>query len=166
MAPSPGKYCRLVLCEKIALITEMKVEGPSKSSGAKGVSKTGAKKGAGDTSFSGLIEDTPELESAKSTAGTMSIQGIDALLSLQEADDGTSPEARRKAKERGNALLDQLDKLRVGLLVGEVPIMALDNLSRMIENHRDTIADPQLTEILNEIDLRVQVELAKFSQRS
>ncbi len=142
----------------------MKVEGPSKSSSAKGVSKTGAKPGAGGSSFSGMIEDTADIAEAKPAAGSMSIQGIDALLSLQQADDGTSPEARRRAKERGNALLDQLDKIRIGLLTGSISPVTLENLSRMIDSHRETIGDPQLADIISEIDLRVQVELAKFNR--
>ncbi len=142
----------------------MKVEGPSKSSSAKGVSKTGAKPGAGGSSFSGMIEDTADVAEAKPAAGSMSIQGIDALLSLQQADDGTSPEARRRAKERGNALLDQLDKIRIGLLTGSISPVTLENLSRMIDSHRETIGDPALADIIADIDLRVQVELAKFNR--
>lgn len=143
----------------------MKVEGPGKSSGTKGVSKTGANKSAGGASFSGFIEDTPEIESARPSSGTMSIQGIDALLSLQAAEDGTSPEAKRRVRERGTALLDQLDKLRVGLLMGDISPLMLDSLERMISQHRENITDPKLQEVLDEIELRVQVELAKFAMR-
>lgn len=146
-------------------MTAMKIEGPNKTSGTKGVSKTGAKKGASGTDFSGLVDTSEETEAAKPASGVMSIQGIDALLSLQEVEDGTSGEARRRARERGDALLDQLDKLRLGLLTGSISPLMLDQLERMVSSHRDKIIDPQLVEILDDIDLRVQVELAKFALR-
>src|SRR5690348_363935 len=71
----------------------MKVEGPGKSQGTKGVSKTGAKKATGDSSFSGLIDDSDEVEGQKSVSGVMNVGQLDALLSLQESGGGTSEEA-------------------------------------------------------------------------
>lgn len=141
----------------------MKVEGPNKSSGTKGVSKTGPKK-SGDSSFSGMIDETPAAEARAGVGGVMSIGQLDALLSLQEAGDGTSEEATKRAKKRGIELLDQLDKLKVGLLTGEVPVADLNRLATTLNTHRDKVIDPNLAAVLDEIDLRVQVELAKLGR--
>lgn len=143
----------------------MKVDGPNKTSGTKGVSKTGAKKATGDTSFSGMVDDTDEAAGQKPVSGAMSVGQLDALLSLQEMGDSTSEESAKKAKHRANLLLDHLDQVRVGLLTGGVPRAALQQLTTLINQHRDKVQDPRLAEILDEIDLRAQVELAKHAQR-
>ncbi len=142
----------------------MKIEGPGKSSGTKGVSKTGAKKSSGDASFSGLVDDTEETAGQKPVSGVMSVGQLDALLSLQESTDSASEEAMKKAKQRASLLLDHLDQVRIGILTGGIPIAALQQLTRIVGQHRDKIMDPKLAEILDEVDLRVQVELAKHSQ--
>ena len=59
-------------------------------------------------------------------------------------------------------MLDQLDKVKVGLLTGELPRSTLQQLAQTIATHRDQTLDPKLAEILDEIDLRAQVELAKL----
>lgn len=143
----------------------MKVDGPGKSSGTKGVSKTGAKKGAGDTSFSGLVDDTGEAAGQKPVSGAMSVGHLDALLSLQEAGDGMGAEAKKLAKLRAEALLDQLEQVRIGILTGGIPVAALQHLTNILGQHREKIMDPGLAEILDDIDLRAQVELAKHQRR-
>jgi hypothetical protein len=160
MEPCGGKYCRLVSGMKTAYTENMKVEGPSKPSGIKGASKTGAKKGAGGASFGSLIDETPGAGGTSSAGGVMGVSSIEALLSLQEAGDGTHG-GNKRAKERASALLDELDKLRIGLLTGEIPESALNRLSHTLKIQRDNVMDPLMNEILDEIDLRVQVELAK-----
>lgn len=144
----------------------MKIEGPGKTSGPKGVSKTGAKKGAGDTSFSGLIEESGGAEATAAPSGVMSIQGVDALLSLQDVGDGTQGGGNKKARMRGEVLLDQLDKIRMGLLSGGIPVSTLQQLKHAVNSQRGEVMDPRLNEVLDEIDLRVQVELAKFEQNT
>lgn len=140
----------------------MKIDGPGKTSGTKGVSKTGAKKGAGDASFSGMIDGAGDVASPAAASGVMSIQGIDALLSLQEAGDGTHGGGNKKARMRAEVLLDQLDKVRMGLLSGGIPVSTLQQLKNALHSQRAEVMDPGLNEVLDEIDLRVQVELAKF----
>lgn len=142
----------------------MKVDGPGKSSGTKGVSRTGGKKATGDASFSGMVDDAEETAGKKGVSGVMNVSQLDALLSLQETGGGDSEEARKRAKQRANLLLDHLDQIRVGILTGGVPVVALQQLTRLMGQHREKIMDPRLAEVLDEIDLRVQVELAKHSQ--
>jgi hypothetical protein len=142
----------------------MKIEGPKKSSPTKGASKTGAAKSTGDASFSGMIDDTEEASTQKPVSGVMQIGQLDALLSIQEAADGTSEEAGKRGRQRASALLDQLDQLRIGLLSGGIPVGTLNQLSRTIATHRDKVIDPKLAELLDDIDLRVQVELAKLGR--
>jgi hypothetical protein len=137
----------------------MKVEGPGKTSGPRAASKAGAKK-TGDGAFSSLIGESETAEPASAVTGPSAIARLDALLALQEAGDGASGPARR-AKKRGEALLDQLDQVRVGLLSGGIPRTALQQMAQMVNARRESVMDPVLAALLDDIDLRVQVELAK-----
>jgi hypothetical protein len=94
----------------------------------------------------------------------MSRGSLDALLSLQVAGDGTSEEATRKAKHRASLLLAKLEHIRLGILAGGIPKSSLQQLSTMVSQHRAEVMDPVLGEILDEIDLRAQVELAKHDR--
>ena len=142
----------------------MRIDGTSNSSGVRSTSKTDKKKKSGDTAFEGLVEDTAGTEEKKPVAGAAAINNIDALLSLQESGGGTSEEAVRKARLRAAALLDHLDQVRMGILTGGIPKSSLQQLSRTISTHRETVMDPALAQILDEIDLRAQVELAKHNR--
>ena len=139
----------------------MKIDGPNKASSPKGVSKASPKK-TGDAGFDAMIGDTEETEAQAPVGRPTAVGALDALLSLQEADSGTSEEATKKARKRASDLLDHLDQVRVGLLTGELPKSTLQQLAQTITTHRDQVVDPKLAEILDEIDLRAQVELAKL----
>ncbi len=139
----------------------MKIEGPGKASGPKGASKADQKR-TGDGAFDSMIGDTEETAAQAPVTRPTSIGALDALLSLQEAESGTSEEAAKKARKRASDLLDHLDQVKVGLLTGELPRSTLQQLAHTISLHREQALDPKLAEILDEIDLRAQVELAKL----
>jgi hypothetical protein len=88
------------------------------------------------------------------------VETLDALLSVQEIPDATDP--GRRAVRKGEDLLDRLDELRHALLVGSLPRHQLDQLARLVRGRRDKVADPRLAEVLDEIELRCRVELAKL----
>ena len=94
------------------------------------------------------------------------VQSVDALLSIQEVDDATSEEARAKAQRWAVDLLDQLDALRLRLIAGAIPRQDLERIAAMVQNHRVRTDDPQLSAILDEIELRARVELAKYDSRT
>jgi hypothetical protein len=137
----------------------MKIEGPGKTTGPKGTSKASPKK-TGDDAFGSMVDDTEETGTASSVSRPATISSLDALLAFQEVDD--SNEGAKKARRRAADLLDELDQVRVGLLTGELPKSTLQQLAQTISSHRDQVIDPKLAEILDEIDLRAQVELAKL----
>jgi len=137
----------------------MKIDGPNKTTGPKGTSKASPQK-SGDGAFDAMVGDTEETGAAASAGRPASIGALDALLAFQEVDDST--EGAKKARKRAADLLDQLDKVKIGLLTGELPKSTLQQLAQTIASHRDEIVDPKLAEILDDIDLRAQVELAKL----
>lgn len=87
--------------------------------------------------------------------------GIDAILALQAA--GGPLEGRKKAVRRGLTLLDTLEEIKADLLLGQVAPGRLDALMSTLGAYRERSL-PQLDTVLDEIELRVRVELAKFGR--
>ncbi len=87
------------------------------------------------------------------------VGGIDALVALQGVEDPT--ERRRRAVKRGRDALDVLDDLKLGLLGGTLDPAALKRLKAAAAELTDDPAMPGSIAVLAEIELRVEVELAK-----
>lgn len=113
----------------------------------------------GEKFASSLSGDAP----AAPPTAPPSLNAIDSLLSIQEMPDALAN--RRRALQRGNSLLDRLEDLRLGLLAGILPRERLDELASLARTARETVDDPRLNQVLDEIDLRVAVELAKLDGR-
>ncbi|MBV1887391.1 MAG: flagellar assembly regulator FliX [Parvibaculaceae bacterium] len=96
---------------------------------------------------------------------SVSITSLTSLLAVQGAevvDDATS--APKRAVARAEEMLDALDEIKVSLLVGDLPKGQLTKLLQLVESERGNFADSELNGVLDEIDLRAQVELAKLGQ--
>jgi hypothetical protein len=104
-------------------------------------------------------------DAPRASGGTSAPRGvgsIDALLALQGVED--VGERRRRAVRRGRSALDALDALKVGLLAGTMDVAALAKLRAAAADVGSVSGDPQLDGILAEIELRAEVELAKFER--
>ena len=112
-------------------------------------------------SFADSIGDSGEPGVATVT-GSSPLSSIDALLPLQEISD--RPDDKRRALERGEEMLDRLDDIRVGLLLGRIPRDRLKQLLELVEQRRNSFRDPRLVELLDDIELRAKVELAKLGE--
>ncbi len=137
----------------------MKVQGPGV---AKPSSKTGksGKAQAADGSFGDYV--SAETTETAATSTTQSIAQVDALLAIQGAEDPTERAARQRARSRAGNILDALDKIRMAMLNGTLTLGHMIDIADVVAAHREKIADPALTAIMDEIDLRAQVELAKM----
>jgi len=89
------------------------------------------------------------------------VAGLDAILALQSVGDPLT--ARRKAVRRGSDLLDELDAMKADLLLGRIAPGRLDALSALVGSLRER-SEPGLDAVLDEIELRVAVELAKHGR--
>ena len=105
-------------------------------------------------------------ESGGSSAvdGLSSISGVDTLLALQSVGDVNEREARKRMIRRGEDILDQLEELRHGLLIGTMSPEKLEGLAKTVRTSREDCVDPRLGAILDEIELRAEVELAKLGR--
>ena len=99
---------------------------------------------------------------ASSTGSTRALNPVDGLFALQEVPDDPLA-GHRRAIRRGSALLHRLDDLRLSLLSGQLTVSQIGELSRLVASERAQVDDPRLTTVLDEIDLRAQVELAKLA---
>lgn len=90
------------------------------------------------------------------------VMGVEALLTLQ--DVGGPLERKRRAVGRASRLLDVLEGLKIALLEGRVTGADLERLHRTIREQRAATDDPRLEGLLDEIETRAAVELAKLEQ--
>jgi hypothetical protein len=137
-----------------------KTSGPRGSAPARRSDKAGAPGGA----FARHLDETSGAAPATGGGGVSATSGIAGILSLQEVDDATS--SRKRAVRHAETLLDRLDELRHGLLMGTLSRSQLAELARLVELRRGVENDPGLSELLADIDLRVQVEIAKYDANS
>ena len=112
--------------------------------------------------FSKLLGGADEVEASGSAAagGVGSVTGLDAILALQQVNPDAS--GRQKARQRGERILGALERLRDDILIGRISAGTMQTLSAEVAQARGQVNDPKLTAVLDEIDLRAQVELAKI----
>jgi hypothetical protein len=133
----------------------MRIDGPNPirpSVKRESKSKTGA---------SGSFSDALEPESVSEAAPTIRLAGIGSLFALQEVPDPTTGR-RRAAIARGDMLLDSLGEIQMGLLEGTIDKRGLKHLGVAVRSARAGTEDPALQAVLDEIEVRAAVELAKL----
>lgn len=118
--------------------------------------------GVGRTQGGGFfVDDGAATQRAATAAPVAAASSLDALLALQAVEDPLF--ARKKALRRGNALLDTLESIKADLLLGQVSEGRLNQLMALIGQARDRNL-PGLDGVLDDIELRARVELAKFGR--
>jgi hypothetical protein len=98
---------------------------------------------------------------APAVSSVKSAPPVESVLAAQEVDDpGERP---AKARRRAEDILDQLENVRHGLLAGAFSRRELESLARLVRIGRLQVDEPRLAEILDQIELRAEIELAKYS---
>lgn len=100
---------------------------------------------------------------ASATSAATNVADVSALMALQGVE--TITERRRRAIRRGGGLLDRLDELKLALLSGDGGEATLERLARGLREDRPEEREAGLSELLDQIDLRASVELAKAEMR-
>ena len=124
---------------------------------------SGIKKSYSGESFADYLKtgSTSQTDNLQHTAAMTS---ADAIFAAQMVNDEEERQKRNKLFKKGNELLDSLEDIRQSLLVGEIDKDKLINISRMVKQKDIETNDPKLQEIIQEIELRVEVELAKLTR--
>jgi hypothetical protein len=136
----------------------MRISGPNANQAVAGAA-------AGRRSASGTFT-LSEGEGSRATGGAVALRtvgGIDALIALQGLEDPT--ERRRQALKRGRLALDALEELKIGLLGGTLSQSTLNKLQGAAGALKGSSGDAGLDNVLGEIELRVEVEIAKMTPR-
>ena len=136
----------------------MKIQGPDKTKNTASTKKT-AKTAGGN--FGVLLKEGGE-EETSATATAHSITKVEALLVAQTSDDPAEQQAKERMFNRADRLLDELDTIRLSMLTGSMTVGHMIDLADIVASHKEGVQDPELFAILEEIDLRAQVEIAKM----
>lgn len=115
---------------------------------------------AGGPSFASLLKGADKPAGQVAQAAPMA--ALDAMLTIQAVDDQAGRQNRQRAFRRGSTLLEKLDEIRHGLLEGQMPASRLQALAQALRTEKMGIEDPKLAELVAEIELRCEVELAKL----
>lgn len=119
---------------------------------------SGASAGTADFAQQVGLMSRPEAEKATELAKA----SLTAILGEQEIDsDAGSP--RAAAGRYGSDLLDGLTELRMDVLEGRVSALRLASLAHALRKDRPCCGDVCVDDILDAIELRVEVEIAKLT---
>ena len=134
----------------------MKVDQTRRNSLA-GVKRSSGSRGVASSDFDSLLISEQKIDAV---AATNRISSVDAVVGLQEITGDNTDE--RGAKNRANLILDKLEDIRMGLLLGQIPKTNLEELSKILILTRENSIDSNLLEIIEDIELRAKIELAKL----
>jgi hypothetical protein len=136
----------------------MRINGPN------GATFGSSASGARRTSSGGftLDEMTTATETRAATA-PRAAAGIDALLALQGIEEDPT-QRRRRSVARGKSALDLLDDLKIGMLSGTLDPAMVNRLRGAATDLKMGSGDAGLDQVLSEIELRVEVEIAKAAR--
>src|SRR3954469_11795775 len=108
------------------------------------------------------LPDMAATPDTRSVSAPKAAGSIDALLAMQGIEDAA--ERRKRSVARGRGALDVLDDLKIRLLSGNFDASTVSRLRDAAASLKSTSGDPGLDAVLCEIELRVEVELAKAGQ--
>ena len=138
----------------------MKVGGTGGVGSAGGTGKSRGASGEGFQIAQPATAPGPTQVSRASAAG--GVMSVDAILALQEVAGPL--ERRRRAVGRADKILDVLEDVKIGLLSGELSMDDLERLRRAVRDERLGTDDKHLEDVLNEIETRAAVEIAKLER--
>ncbi|MGB0683135.1 MAG: flagellar assembly protein FliX [Magnetovibrionaceae bacterium] len=142
----------------------MKVSGPG---GAKGVGPARGKEKSASSpngAFARELEGAAEAAAAPGFVENQAVTPVEALIALQGVGDATDGRSKGLVIDYGERLLDRLETVRMGLLDGSIPKEQLQDLAQSLRADRKRSDDEKLNEIIEEIELRAEVELAKLTR--
>jgi hypothetical protein len=138
----------------------MRILGPNSSAVVTGSSAP--RRASAASGFAVATEESAQ-QAAAAPAALRTIGGIDALIALQGQDDPMA--RRRRAVHRGRTALDSLDQLKLEVLAGTLSPSTLMRLKSVTADLRDGSGDVNLDTVLAEIELRLEVEIAKMTPK-
>ncbi len=122
------------------------------------------KSAGGDGAFADALKETSDTGATSGPAATQGAHGVDGVYAIQANADATDHRSRGLLMGYGNDLLGRLEQIRLGLLAGRISKERLQELARRLREKRQESDDPRLNELIQEIELRAEVEIAKLTR--
>lgn len=130
---------------------------------ARGVKKTSSVSGAGFAEALSAAEAAMGVGGVDATEGVNAVAAVSSVGALLGAQEVSENEVRKKRSiKRAGLTIGALENLRDALLIGTLPLSTLTRLESIVAEERLNNDDPVLQGILDEIELRAAVELAKL----
>jgi hypothetical protein len=132
---------------------------------AKKIRKT---KAAGGIPFASHLEGarkSPEPGSVAPVDEVAGVAAVGSILAAQEVDEDEGQKSRQLLQKYGEDILDHLDEIQRDLLSGAIAKDRLTTLAQILRSKKNTVDDPSLLRIINDIELRAEVELAKLTRK-
>lgn len=134
------------------------VGGPKGPDGAKKAKKTGG------ANFADALDQAASPEPTAAPPAPTGVAAVEAVLAVQAAGTATDGRSKGLLMSRAEGLLDNLDAIQVGLLEGGVRKDKIVEMAQKLRERRQDSDDPKLNELLDEIELRAEVEIAKLTR--
>ena len=122
--------------------------------------------GTSSESFSQTLKDAAETARTGVSAGVTGVASTNSIISIQEISGSMDERSKGLMLTYGDDLLDRLEELRLCLLDGVIPKDDLAELAHRMREKKQSSDDPVLTEIIEEIELRAEVEIAKLTRKT
>jgi hypothetical protein len=110
------------------------------------------------------VAATDNIDSGQASEGVTSIGTMESILAAQEIPNTLDGHSKDALVHYGDQLLSQLDEIKLAILNGAIPKNKLTNLAQILRQNRQVCDDPHLNSIIDEVELRVEVEVAKFTR--
>ena len=91
------------------------------------------------------------------------LASLATLVAVQATEERS--QSRRRAVRRGTLILDELDALKLAVLEGRAGQAELQQIARKVESAREASGDAELESLVDAIELRAQVEIAKRQRK-
>ena len=140
----------------------MRIAPRIKPNGVERRQSVGARQGTGNAAFAPAGAGAEASTPAVGLAGTAPLASLGSIIAAQEVE--SIAERRMRARRRGEDALDALEDLRAATSAGISPERARAGLEKLVASQRDSSGDQGLDRVLDEIDLRAAVELAKLDR--
>lgn len=131
---------------------------------ARPVKKAGSVSAPGFADALSAAEGVGNVEGVEATGSIAAVGAMGGLLGANEVDEREA--RKRKAVKHGRLTLEALSQLRDAMLIGVLPYSTITKLERLVAAEREHTDDPVLMAILDEIEVRAAVELAKLEMSS
>jgi len=119
---------------------------------------------AGDSEFAHELFGAAETSAPAAPVEAHAVGTVESILAVQEVPDAPEERSRGLARQYGDDLLDRLESLRRDILVGAISKEKLVSLAHALRAQRGQTDDPRLKKIIDEIELRAKVEIAKLTR--